>query len=156
MFLFIFRHDDDKIIEDGNDEMVVTDEMIEFLDEDAGNVIISQIIVNKNEAASSTNQCESDGNDVLPPADALPATDWSNYRPSMLRNKKNDLLKNKKASKKDPETSETHGLKKQILEQQMKHAQLEHDQRMMHSEEEHKLRIQILEAELKSKQSCDA
>ena len=146
MSLFIFRHDDDNTIEDGNGEMVVTDDTIEFLDEDSANVMISQIIVNEHEAASNTYQCESDGNDVLPPSDALPATDWSNYRPSMLRTKKNDLLTNKKASRKDPETSEIHGLKKQILEQQMKHAQLEHDQRMMHSEKEHKLRIQTSNA----------
>lgn len=43
-------------------------------------------------------------------------------------------------------------LKKQIFEQQLEHARLEHEQRMMHSAEEHKLRMQILEAELKSKQ----
>lgn len=66
---------------------------------------------------------------------------------------KNELLKTPKASKHELGTSANLAvLKKQILEQQLEHARLEHEQRMMHSAEEHTLRMQILEAELKSKQ----
>lgn len=55
-------------------------------------------------------------------------------------------------------------LKEQILQQQLDQARLEHEQkmesiriehekRMLHSAEEHKLKVQILEAELKAKQT---
>lgn len=90
---------------------------------------------------------------------------WSKYTPSMLRTKKKDVLKTPNTSKKDMvQSSKTAALKEQILQQQLDQARLEHDQkmecmrleheqRMMHSAEEHKLKMQILEVELKAKQT---
>lgn len=148
------RHDDDQIINTANESCTMilsSEEMVDIVDENGAmieDILFSDIIVDERETEIGSNANESVVN-----TNAECPLDWSKYRPTMLRTKKNELLTTPKSSKHESVTSSNlAALKKRILEQQLKHARLEHEQRMLHSAEEHKLRIQILEAELKSKQ----
>lgn len=128
-----------------------SEELVDIEDENGvmiNDILFSSIIEDEREAVIGPNEKESVENNS-----AESPLDWSKYRPTMLRTKKNALLKTPNVSKHELRTSANlEALKKQILEQQLEHARLEHEQRMMNSAEEHKLRMQILEDELKSKQ----
>lgn len=131
--------------------IISSEDLVDIVDENGAminDILFSNTIEDERETVIGPNEKESvENNNTESPLD------WSKYRPTMLRTKKNELLKTPKASKHELGTSANLAvLKKQILEQQLEHARLEHEQRMMHSAEEHTLRMQILEAELKSKQ----
>lgn len=131
--------------------IISSEDLVDIVDENGAminDILFSNTIEDERETVIGPNEKESvENNNTESPLD------WSKYRPTMLRIKNNELLKTPKASKHELGTSANLAvLKKQILEQQLEHARLEHEQRMMHSAEEHTLRMQILEAELKSKQ----
>lgn len=92
---------------------------------------------------SSTSTCNTAVSDEKIESVAGPSG-WSKYTPSMLRNKKNELLKTPKELKKP---SNLIGLKEKILQQQLDHARIEHEQRIKCFQLEHEKRMEIMAAE---------
>lgn len=78
--------------------MIVTEEIVDIVDEGMNDVIFNNIIVDERETGTGSNENESQ---II----AESPLDWSKYRPTMLRSKKNELLKTPKASKHGLETS---------------------------------------------------
>ncbi|XP_055856074.1 myb/SANT-like DNA-binding domain-containing protein 4 [Episyrphus balteatus] len=85
------------------------------------------------------------------PIEEKPSLNWQGYNPEMLRTKRHKCLnKNKRKKVEDPD--DINELKKQILKQQLRNNQEEHQQKLSQGAEEHRLKMQILEAELLAKQ----